>query len=156
MKGEVTLRTNKKYFVSVLITVLIVTNLVTVWGLVKTKSNLELYQERIDADFQRSLSSIAVSLRQNTDWDTRFKLALSYASKVQILVDSTSFTAGTSEESKNILSYGYMLENYFQNSQNATIDENPQELEEFLNCIKALSSNPSDSEFAKKLIFLLK
>ncbi|MGZ0050614.1 hypothetical protein [Brevibacillus gelatini] len=150
------MRTNKKYFVSVLITVLIVTNLVTVWGLVKTKSNLELYQERIDADFQRSLSSIAVSLRQNTDWDTRFKLALSYASKVQILVDSTSFTAGTSEESKNILSYGYMLENYFQNSQNATIDENPQELEEFLNCIEALSSNPSDSEFAKKLIFLLK
>ena len=145
----------RKYFVSTLIAALVATNILTLWGLVTTKSNLELYQERIDVDFQRSLRSLAASLRQNVDWDTKFKLALSHASKVQILVDSTSFTVGTTEKTRNVLSYGYMLENYFQNSQHATIDENPQELEEFIKCIEALSSNPSDNEFAKKLISLM-
>ncbi|MBY0083830.1 hypothetical protein HP567_006125 [Brevibacillus sp. M2.1A] len=146
----------KKYFFSTLIAALVVTNVLTIWGLVKSRSHLELYQERIDVDFQRSLKSIATSLSQSTDWDTKFKLALSHASKVQILVDSTSFTVGTTEEAKNVLSYGYMLENYFQNSQHATIDNNPQELEEFIKCVEALSANPSDSESAKRLISLMK
>lgn len=114
-------------------------------------NKLDTYQTQIDNTFKESLKRIGTSLKKDSDWNTKFTLALSYASKVQILVDHTSYV----DENAQILSYGYMLENYFLNQQKVTLDDNSNDFDEFITCVEVLSTNPSDKQYANKLISLL-
>ncbi|MGF9910089.1 hypothetical protein [Brevibacillus porteri] len=151
---NIELNTNKKFLI-VLLALLTFSNGFIFFKMNGIERRLENIQTQIDSNFKEGLRLLSRSLKKDTDWETKFDLALSHASKVQVLSDNTSYTLGNTEESRTVLSYSYMLENYFQDSQNATIDDNAQELEEFIKCIEVLSSNPSDLEHGKKLISLL-
>ncbi|CAM3626776.1 hypothetical protein M3558_22115 [Brevibacillus invocatus] len=151
---NIELNTNKKYLI-VLLTLLAISNVFIFVKMNGVETQFEKLQAQIDSNFKEGLRLLSRSLKNNTDWETKFDLALSHSSKIQVLSDNTSYTLGNTEESRTVLSYSYMLENYFQDPQNATIDDNLQEFEEFIRCIEVLSSNPSDLEHGKKLISLL-
>ncbi|WP_400164843.1 hypothetical protein ACAF76_006185 [Brevibacillus sp. TJ4] len=138
-----------------IVVILIVCNIASLVEMEHTKKLHEQLQNQIDFDFKDNLKEVGDSLKRNIDWNSKFEYALSHASKVQALVDKTSFASGSTKEARTVRSYGYMLESYFNNSKYATIDENPQELEEFIKCLEILSTNPTDLEAANKLISLL-
>ncbi|EST52244.1 hypothetical protein T458_28040 [Brevibacillus panacihumi W25] len=149
------MNTNNKFLI-VLLTLLVFSN-----GFIFIKMNgienrFEKLQREIDSNFKEGLRLLSRSLKKDTDWGTKFDLALSHASKIQVLSDNTSYTSENNEKSRIILSYSYMLQSYFQDSQNSSIDENKQELEELIRCLDELSSNPSNIEYGKKLISLLR
>lgn len=99
-------------------------------------------ESSIDTNFTSNLADIAKSLKRDSNWNTRYILAISFSSKLQSLVEYTSY----SKKSSLVGSYSYVLVNFFLNQQKLGIQLNTEDNKTLIACLEVLSENPTDKE----------
>ncbi len=105
-------------------------------------------ESSIDTNFTSNLADIAKSLKRDSDWNTRYILAISFSSKLQSLVEYTSY----SKKSSLVGSYLYVLVNFFLNQQKLGIQLNIEDNKTLIASLEALSENPTDKEKIDQLL----
>ncbi|AIG24913.1 hypothetical protein GOP56_18690 [Brevibacillus sp. 7WMA2] len=132
----------------ILFTILVVLVISNVYFYTKNYTEITKIESSIDTNFRSNLADIAKSLKRDSDWNTRYILAISFSSKLQSLVEYTSY----SKKSSLVGSYSYILVNFFLNQQKLGIQLNTEDNKTLIACLEVLSENPTDKEKIDQLL----